>query len=380
MNSKLTLNYGVRIEHEDGLREIENRQTVGFDQSATNPIDALVNKTGTALAGRTIRGGLLFAGVDGAPEEQGDPPALKVAPRVGVAYAANAATVLRGGYGVFYAPWQYNATNHGQVGFRVERRSVSRPPRATRPSRRWTIRFLAGCSSRSAARWASSPAWAAPSASSIRTRVRPSSIDARSTCSASSPARWPSPSATRATGRDLGFAGTNVGLNINQIESELARQMFRRRAAGGTPPRCGNPCAIRFRLPRPASWGRATVPLGQLLRPFPEFGDVTMFERTDGGKRQYHAVTLELEKRVGRSSWWGGRYSYTWSRLEDNQFGEDSAYQTRTATPQNVCDLEPSIRVSNFDSPHRIILAPIIRFPEPSQHVLCSAAGRSARS
>ena len=116
MNSKLTLNYGVRIEHEDGLREIENRQTVGFDQSATNPIDALVNKTGTALAGRTIRGGLIFAGVDGAPEEQGDPPAIKVAPRVGVAYAVNAATVLRGGYGVSMRR-QYNATNHGQVGF-----------------------------------------------------------------------------------------------------------------------------------------------------------------------------------------------------------------------------------------------------------------------
>ena len=111
------------------------------------------------------------------------------------------------------------------------------------------------------------------------------------------------------------------------------------------------------------------MPLGQLLRPFPEFGDVTMFERTDGGKRQYHAVTLELDKRVSRS-WWGGRYSYTWSRLEDNQFGEDSAYQTRTATPQNVCDLDAEYSVSNFDSPHRIILAPIIRFPEPSQHAL----------
>ena len=343
MNSKLTLNYGVRIEHEDGLREIENRQTVGFDQSATNPIDALVNKTGTHPAGRTIRGGLLFAGVDGAPEEQGDPPALKVAPRVGVAYAANAATVLRGGYGVFYAPWQCNATNHGQVGFRVERRSVSRPPRATRPSRRWTIRFLADCSSRSAARWASSPAWAAPSASSIRTRVRPSSISARSTCSASSAARWPSPSATRE--RPDAISASREPITSVSTSTKSIRNLRGRCSGAGRRVERRSAAAIRAQsvlrdCPGRRAGDARTVPLGQLLRPFPEFGDVTMFERTDGGKRQYHAVTLELEKRVCSRSWWGGRYSYTWSRLEDNQFGEDSAYQTRTATPQNVYDLE----------------------------------------
>ena len=32
VNSKLTLNYGLRLEHEDGLREIDNRQTVAFDR------------------------------------------------------------------------------------------------------------------------------------------------------------------------------------------------------------------------------------------------------------------------------------------------------------------------------------------------------------
>ncbi|MCA1651097.1 MAG: TonB-dependent receptor, partial [Acidobacteria bacterium] len=117
VNSKFTVNYGVRLEHEDGLREVEDRQTVGFDQAATSPLDALVPKAGTALAGRTIRGGLLFAGVNGAPTEQGDLPALKVAPRVGATFAVNPNTVLRGGYVTFYAPWQYNATNHGQIGF-----------------------------------------------------------------------------------------------------------------------------------------------------------------------------------------------------------------------------------------------------------------------
>jgi len=117
VSSRLTMTYGVRLEHEDGLREVENRQTVGFDQNAVSPIDALVPKAGTPLAGQTIRGGLIFAGVDGAPGHQGDPPAIKVSPRLGVTFAANPSTVFRGGYGVFYSPWQYNATNHGQIGF-----------------------------------------------------------------------------------------------------------------------------------------------------------------------------------------------------------------------------------------------------------------------
>jgi hypothetical protein len=75
VNSKLTFNYGLRLEHEDGLREVDDRQTVAFDENVTNPIDAMVNKTGTLLAGKTLKGGLIFAGgqrrqrVSGQPEE-----------------------------------------------------------------------------------------------------------------------------------------------------------------------------------------------------------------------------------------------------------------------------------------------------------------------
>ncbi len=66
-------------------------------------------RPGCSRAAR-IKGGLIFAGVDGAPEEQGNPAAIKVAPRVGVTYAPSKNTVVRGGYGLFYAPWNYTAT------------------------------------------------------------------------------------------------------------------------------------------------------------------------------------------------------------------------------------------------------------------------------
>jgi trimeric autotransporter adhesin len=117
-----------------------------------------------------------------------------------------------------------------------------------------------------------------------------------------------------------------------------------------------------FGVPGTGEFGSSpTILAGQLLRPFPQFGDVFQFERTAGGRRQYHAATFVLDKRATRG--WGGRFSYTLSRTKDNQFGQGSTYQTRTATPQNNYDLDAEYGVSNFDSPHRIILAPIIQFP-----------------
>ena len=370
VNSKFTVTYGVRFEHEDGLREVENRQTVAFDQDATNPLDALVSKAGTPLAGRTLRGGLIFAGVDGAPEEQGDLPAVKVAPRVGITYALDPRTVLRGGYGTFYAPWQYSATNHGQIGFSRTTALVQSAAENDVPITTLDNPFPSGLQRPVG----SSLGLLTGVGGNINYIDQDKGAPVVHQYSFDLQRELPGDMAITvgyqgATGRDLGFAGTNnVGININQIDPVVATQMFP--APGGG----WDSAALRQQVANPffgiAQAGelgtRATVPLGQLLRPFPHFGDVNVFERTEGGKRQYHAVTFVLDKRLTRG-WWGGRYSYTWSRLEDNQFGEDSAYQTRTSVPQNVYDLDAEYSISNFDSPHRLILAPIIRFPDPSQ-------------
>ena len=71
VNDKLTLNYGVRFE-ETGLREANNQFTVGFDQTSVSPLNATANVIDPVTgARRTILGGLQFAGVNGAPTEQG---------------------------------------------------------------------------------------------------------------------------------------------------------------------------------------------------------------------------------------------------------------------------------------------------------------------
>ena len=81
----------------------------------------------------------MYAGVNGNPTTQGNPPKVKWSPRVGVVYSLNTKTVLRGGYGLYWAPWNYPAPSSVDQQLRpgrlhAEHASARRPP-ARRPSR-----------------------------------------------------------------------------------------------------------------------------------------------------------------------------------------------------------------------------------------------------
>jgi hypothetical protein len=98
LNSKLTLNAGIRYEYELGEKERNNNFNVGFDPNVTYTIP------GSAQAGKVAKGGLLFAGQNGAPTHCCNLSHVKFSPRVGIAYQVLPKTVLRAGFGVFYAP------------------------------------------------------------------------------------------------------------------------------------------------------------------------------------------------------------------------------------------------------------------------------------
>ena len=368
VNQRLTVNYGVRFEHEDGLKEIENRQTVAFDQNVVSPLNATVPKTG-GLAGRTINGGLIFAGVNGAPEGQGNPAAVKVAPRGGVTYTLSKSTVLRGGYGLFYAPWNYSRAQHGQVGFTRDTSLNQSDPTTGVPITSLDNPFPAGLIQPIGSSLGLLTATGGTINYIDQTKGDPKvhqySFDVQR--------ELPGNMAVTvgyigATGRDIGFFGTTSGsININQINPTVAR------AAYPGPNGTWDAAALRASVPNPffgvpgtGEFGtRATIQAGQLLRPFPQFGDINQFERTEGGKRQYNAATFVLDKRT--TGIWGGRFSYTFSQTKDNQFGQASIFQTRTATAQNNYDLDAEYAISNFDSPHRIILAPIVKFRDSTK-------------
>ena len=69
VSPNVTLNLGVRYEYEAGLREAANQFTVGFDRDRSFPLQ---------VPGLTLRGGLMYAGVDGYPTHQSDPDRAKI--------------------------------------------------------------------------------------------------------------------------------------------------------------------------------------------------------------------------------------------------------------------------------------------------------------
>ena len=117
VTQKLTLNIGLRYDLQAGLRERYNRLNRGMCFTCVNPISSqpqyqanLAADAPALLAAginpaslSSVYGGLTFPGVNGNSKDAYDTDWSNIQPRFGFAYALNSKTVIRGGYGIFYA-------------------------------------------------------------------------------------------------------------------------------------------------------------------------------------------------------------------------------------------------------------------------------------
>ncbi|MEP7116873.1 MAG: TonB-dependent receptor [Acidobacteriota bacterium] len=351
VSSKLTLNVGLRLEHEDGLREKNNGFTVAFDRTL-NPGGALGAVT---VNGQPVRGGLVYAGQNGANDYQGNPKAAKFSPRLGLVYSFDPKTVVRAGYGVYWAPWAYQGasnTNYGQIGYSQDTNLVQGQ---FQPTVSLTNPFPNGVLA---------PVGNARGAlTGVGSQIEFIDQDKQSPYiqqySIDINRELPGNMAlgfeyAGATGRDLGLGGSNDAiLNINQLDPKYM-------ALGA---------ALTEQVPNPffglpagqgKSVGSATIQRRELLRPYPQFGDILMRQNT-GGKSQYHAAIVKFEKRI--TNGWGGRINYTYSRLKDNQFGESNFFSAASTEAQNAYDLEAEYAVGLLDVPHKLVFSPIVELP-----------------
>ncbi len=116
VNSKLTLNLGVRYDLDTPRTERFNRMNY-FDPTAQSPLAA-------ELPG--LSGGLVFVGTPGHSRYQYRADTNNFAPRLGFSYAALPGTVVHGGAAIVYGPSaQAAAGTVGPYGFRVQNTWVS---------------------------------------------------------------------------------------------------------------------------------------------------------------------------------------------------------------------------------------------------------------
>ena len=91
----------------------------------------------------------------------------------------------------------------------------------------------------------------------------------------------------------------------------------------------------------------ATIARSQLLRPYPQFGNVRSFD--DDGTSRYNSAQAKIEKRFTRG--YTVLAAYTWSKFTERVFKvnpSDSGYEKR---------------LSEFDVPHRVALSGIWEVP-----------------
>lgn len=340
ISSNLTMNYGLRYEWETGLREIEDRFLVAFDRSVPSPL--------AARTGLDLHGGLRYAGQDGFPQSQGDPSKKKYSPRLGLAWSLNDKTVVRGGYGLFWAPSNYGSI--AALGYQ----QVTNIDQSNNLTPTVTLRnpFPSGLLQPVGNGRGLLTGVGGPLTFNNQDRhseyLQQYSFDVQR--------QLPGNMAVA-----IGYIGTrgddlNYGtININQLTPDIVAQWGSRLNDQVPNPFFGIAEAGAFAT-------NATISRGQLLRPFPQFGNVLQ-DQTTGARTRYHGVTAKLDKRG--AGWWSGTFHYTWSRLETDLYNEGNLYYTtvRQTLPRNSYDLAAEYSRSLQDVPHRTVLAPMIRLP-----------------
>ncbi len=336
LTSKLTINAGLRYEIETGLKERENHFTVGFDPTVASPLK---------VPGMDLKGGLLYAGVNGAQTGQTD-TFHKFAPRVGFAYALNGKTTVRGGYGIYYAPPIFNFTiaGLGALGFSAistvaPGATLSNPfPNGLNKPIGNSLGLLTNVGD--VVHFVDQkrkPAY-----------VQQFSVDVQREL----------PMGITATLSYIGSKGTKLQIggindatfNINQLSAD---KLSDPNLLTSVP----NPF---FGIITTGALSGATVQKRQLLRPFPQFTDIFV-HGASAGKSFYNSFTVKGQKRLTRGV--SFLTSYTYSQIKDNIIGQSNYYAGTSGFATNVYNLGPEYGLASIDLTHRYLASGSYELP-----------------
>lgn len=356
VSDRLSVDYGVRFEHETGLAEKDNHLVVGFDRDAISPLNVTIPAGLDPLnpAARPVKGGLVYAGVNGAPTHLGDPENVKISPRAGAVFKASNSTVVRGGYGLFWAPTSSGPVN--SVGYSQTTNLVQNtlipittldnpfPNGFLQPTGN-SLGLLSGVGS--------SVSFVDPNRKAPRIHKYSVDLQRELPGQISLTVGYVGSSANHLS------LGTNV--NINQLPREYLALGTRLTSLVENPffgVSGAGPLA-----------SQRTVQLNSLLVPFPQYGPNAVSMATDHGHSQYHALVVQVRRRM--SGWWAGNFSYTYGDLKDNLVGQGNYFSSAPGimdnysyiAGSNVFNPDVDYGLSLLDMRHKLVLSPIVQLP-----------------
>ncbi|HKX32917.1 MAG TPA: TonB-dependent receptor [Blastocatellia bacterium] len=355
VNSKLTLNLGLRYEVEGALTERYNRSVSGFDFGAAQSIegvaraayDAQVRPTTPEIAQFNVRGGLLFPGINGASRGLYETPKKNFMPRIGFAYKLNDKTVVRGGYGIFYGFLGQRRGDVSQLGF-----STNTPLNVTDTNGASFNETLANP-------FRTGLVTPQGAGDGLRTALGQSITFFNPNPLSPYNQRWQLgfqrelPSGFVAEVSYVGNRGTHVEItrNLNAtpnqfLSSSPTRDTARNNYLAANVP---NPFRGVGIMPNSSDplFRANTIARERLLRPFPQFDAVNT--TTNEGYSWYHSLQMSLEKRFAKG--YTINASYTFAKFME------------ATDLLNAGDPAPTEMISASDIPHRLTVSGIYELP-----------------
>ncbi len=337
VNRRLTLNYGLRYEVQLPRTERYNRFNY-FDYNAVNPLSS---KTGL-----TLKGGLAFDGKD----QRGlwDTDYKNLAPRIGTAYKITDKLVVRSGVGIYYPP-TVAVSNGTTDGFSTTTAWVStQGGGGIVPANLLSNPFPQGLNQPVG----NSQGLLTLVGNGINAfqRLHPSghvlsySMDFQYELSKSAII-------------EIGYSGTQGrkllfgnSPNLNQLDPKYL-------SMGST---------LNDQVPNPflglissGNLAGATIPRYQLLKPYPQFTNVTLSGDTPGASSSFNALNIKYNQRF--SSGLTALVTYQWSKAIDNT-SETQAWEIGDVM-RNAYDLSSDRSVSGHDLPRSFVATLVYELP-----------------
>jgi hypothetical protein len=363
VSDRLTLNLGLRYEYEGATTDSDNRNARGFDPSAAVSIAGAAEAAYAAapipevpVSQFNVAGGIQFA----SDQNRGfwDADANNIQPRVGFAYQLGDRSVVRGGWGIYTVPNIIGGVF--QPGFSQATSIVPTLDNGL------TIRATL------ANPWPDGvldPPGSSLGADTFLgqnvSRFAPLDFNNAQNMRYTIGVQRELPNQWLVEAAYVGSRGWDLTTNIdiNNVPAQYLSTSDQRDVStiNFLTQQVTNP--FRGLLPGTGFNGN-TVQRQQLLRPFPQFGNVQTFN--DDGTSTYHSTQFKVEKRFTRG--YTILAAYTWS-----------SFKERTAL-LNATDAEYEERFSDFDVPHRFVISGIWELPFGDGRRWASDAGAVANA